>query len=119
MKGSLEGAGGGSGVPHGCALKSLWISAENWVCKRVVLLYIKMSGPHRVRFSLLDILIQCIRGFFQSCLLLRCLQNDEKEKKEMEENYSKEDELILNKQALTFVLLEMAISDSLKWKPLQ
>lgn len=37
----------------------------------------------------------------------------------MEENYSKEDELILNKQALTFVLLEMAISDPLKWKPLQ
>lgn len=52
-------------------------------------------------------------------MLLRCLQNDEKEKKEMEENYSKEDELILNKQALTFVLLEMAISDPLKWKPLQ
>lgn len=78
-----------------------------------------MSGPHRVRFSLLDILIQRIRGFFQSCLLLRCLQNDEKKKKEMEQNYSKEDELILNKQALTFVLLEMAISDLLKWKPLQ
>jgi len=37
-------------------------------------------------------------------LLLRCLQNDEKKKKEMEENYSKEDELILNQQTLTFVL---------------
>lgn len=48
-----------------------------------------------------------------------CLQNDEKEKKEMEENYSKEDELILNKQTLTFVLLEMAISDPLKRKPLR
>lgn len=40
-------------------------------------------------------------------------------KKEMEENYSKEDELILNKQTLTFVLLEMAISDPRKRKPLQ
>lgn len=36
----------------------------------------------------------------------------------MEENYSKEDELILNQQTLMFVLLEMAISDLLKRKPL-
>lgn len=114
MKGSSEGARG-SQVPPGCALKSLWIFAGNWGCKRVVLLYRKSS---RGQIFLLDILIECIRGFFQSCLLLRCLQNDEKEKKEMEENYSKEDELILNKEALTFVLLEMAISDLLKQTPL-
>jgi len=63
MKGSLDGARG-SQVHHGRALKLLWISAENWGCKRVVLPYRKMSGPPRVRFSLLDILIQCIRGFF-------------------------------------------------------
>lgn len=37
----------------------------------------------------------------------------------MEENYSKGDELILNKQTLTFVLLEMALSGLLKWKLLQ
>lgn len=36
----------------------------------------------------------------------------------MEENYSKEDELILNQQTLTFALLEMAISDPPQWKPL-
>lgn len=42
-----------------------------------------------------------------------------KRRKKMEENYSKDDELILNKQTLTFVLLEMAISDLLKQKPLQ
>lgn len=33
MKGRLEGARG-SQVPGGCALKSLWVFAENWGCRK-------------------------------------------------------------------------------------
>lgn len=63
MKGSLEGARGSQVPPWLCPEVTVGLRRELRM-QKVVLSCRKMSGPHRVSFSPLDILIQRITGFF-------------------------------------------------------